>query len=218
MSNATSHPIEHILRTGLKRLLQWGIPLSAVALVLPAPASDDGLLGYMLVHLGVAQVITLLFAIEVAPLTDRPWFPSVRRSWLASASSVVAAVVGFSALLTLATSAAARYDVSLQFLQLLSSLDIAWVVAALYLGSRWLWGRRIGLILGGLLLAACVISIAIYLNVVGFTDEGGWLVSGGDMLRIVISSDLMAAAVSLSVLAAAARRADQATVQPSPQS
>lgn len=214
----SAHPFQIILTTGLRRLLQWGLPLAGVALVLGAPAPDEGLLAYTLIHLTILQAATLLYVTEVAALTDHPWFEGVKRAWLASAVSVVAAAVGFSALLTLATSAAARYDVSLQFLQLLSSLDIAWVVAAIYLGSRLLWGRRMATVAGSMLLAACVASIAVYLAVVGFTDAGGWLVDGGEMLRIVIPSDTFAAIISLTVLLLAGRKADQPTAQPSPQS
>lgn len=211
------HPIETILSVGLKRLLQWGIPLSLLALVFSAPRGD-GLLGYVLTHLAVLQIATFVFVVEMAPLTDSPWFRQFKRAWLASSASLVAAAVGFSALLTLATSAAARYDVSLQFLQLLSSLDIAWVVATLYLGSRKLWGRHIGLILASILIGACVLSIAIYLNTVGFTSEGGWLIDGAQMLRIVIPSDTVAAVVALSVVLVASHRSTAPIAQPSPQS
>jgi len=211
------HPIETILGTGLKRLLQWAIPLSLVALLLPAP-DGDGLLRYALIHLTVIQIATFFFTIEMSPLTDEPWFGHNKRPWLASSASLVAAVVGFSGLLTLATSAAARYDPSLQFLQLLSSLDIAWVVAALYLGARMLWGRPIALALGAVLIAACVLSIALYLNSVGFTSAGGWLVDGGEMMRFIIPADTVAALIATSVLLLASHRSERRTAQPSPQS
>jgi hypothetical protein len=211
------HPIETILSTGLKRLLQWSIPLSLLALVFPAPRGD-GLFAYLLIHLTVLQIATFLFAVEMAPLTDDPWFRQIKRSWLASSASLVAAAVGFSALLTLATSAAARYDASLQFLQLLSSLDIAWVVATLYLGSRKLWSKPIALTLASILLGMCVLSIAIYLSTVGFTTDGGWLFDGAHMMRIVIPSDTIAAIIALSVVLVASHRSIAPIEQPSPQS
>ena len=211
------HPVERVLALGTRRLFQWGIPLAIVALAFPAPGADEGLLAYTLTHLAIIQVITFIFTIEISTLSDTPWFTHLRRPWLASSASLIAAVVGFSALLTLATSAAARYDVSLQFLQLLSSLDIAWVVAAIYLGSRRLWGGRIGFAVGLALVAVCVWSIALYLQVVGFTDAGGWLVHGAQMLRIVLPADTLAAVISLSVFISAARSA-QPTEQARPQS
>ena len=211
------HPVERILGTGLKRLLQWGIPLSLVALLLPAP-EGDGLLQYTLIHLAVVQIATFIFVIEMSPLTDQPWFSPIKGSWLASSASLVAAVVGFSALLTLATSAAARYDPSLQFLQLLSSLDIAWVVAALYLGARKLWGKPLALILASTLIVICVWSIAVYLTSVGFTSNGGWLVDGSEMMRIIIPADTVAAVVAIAAMLGASQRADQRTAHPNPQS
>lgn len=203
---SSPHPVEKILAVGLRRLLAWGVPLSVLALLFAAPPPNEGLWAYTLTHLTIVQVATFIFAIEMAGLTDRPWFPHLRRPWLASVASLVAGVVGFSALLTLATSAAARYDVSLQFLQLLSSLDIAWVVAALYLGARRLSSRRVATVAATALLAACVVSIAVYLSRVGFTVDGGWLVDGGELLRVVLPSDVVAALISLAVLLRAARQ------------
>jgi len=213
----SAHPLESALWVGLKRLLQWGIPLSVLALVFEAPDPEAGLLTYNMVHLIVLQVAALLLAAELAPLLNRPWFPAVSRHWLASAASLIAIITGFAALLTLATSAAARYEPSLQFLQLLSSLDIAWVTAALFYGAWKLWGRLTAWVLGSLIIVACVASIAVYLNVVGFTESGGWLVDGTRMMTIVIPADMVAAVVALSVLLSAGWNADQATEQRSPQ-
>ena len=211
-TTASRHPVETILTTGLKRLLMWGVPLSVLALIFEAPEPNDGLLTYNLVHLTVLQVATALFAMEMASLTDHPWFEGMKRRWLASTASLIAAVVGFSALLTLATSAAARYDPSLQFLQLLSSMDIAWVVAGIYLGSRKLWGRPIDLILGLIILAACVGSIALYLQTVGFSVDGGCLMDGSAMSRIVLPADTVAALLALVILLGA-QRTEQARPQ-----
>lgn len=216
--HSSPHPVETILGTGLRRLLAWGIPLSVIALVVPAPNPDASLWGYSIIHLTVIQVVTFLWVVELAPLTDEPWFTHVKQPWLASSASLIAAAVGFSALLTLGTSAAARYDVSLQFLQLLSSLDIAWVVAALYLGTRLLSSNFLAIPAGAALLVACVASIAIYLSVVGFTPAGGWLVDGAELLRIVLPADTMAAVISLTVLLFASRKADQSMEQPRLQS
>ena len=214
---ASLHPLETILTVGLKRLLMWGLPLSIAMFVVPAPGPNDGLLVYSLVHLTVLQVVTFGLVVELTSLTDQPWFNHLKKAWLASTASLVAVVVGFSALLTLATSAAAQYETSLQFLQLLSSLDIAWVVAALYIGARNLWGRGIALVLGSMILLACVASIALYLQTVGFTESGGWLVDANAMFRIVISSDTIAALLSLTILFAAASSV-QRTEQPRPHS
>lgn len=218
VTKGASHPLQKALGLGLKRLLQWGIPLSAALLLFPAPPPDDGLLAYNLVHLGVLQVAALLFAAEIQNLLDQPWFPDVRRPWLASAASLVALVTGFAALLTLATSAAARYDASLQFLQLLSSLDIAWVTAALFFGAMQLWRPSLAWAAAVAIVVACIGSIAAYLIEVGFTPEGGWIVSGPDLMTIVIPADTVAALISITVLLVASQRTDQLTAQRSPQS
>ena len=213
-----SHALELALGLGLKRLLQWGLPLSAAMLLFPAPPPDDGLLIYNLVHLGLLQIAALLFAAEIEKLLDHPWFPDTKRRWLASAASLVALVTGFAALLTLATSAAARYDVSLQFLQLLSSLDIAWVTAALFFGAMGLWRPSLAWAAAVAIVVACIGSIAAYLIEVGFTPEGGWVVSGADLMTIVIPTDTVAAVISITVLLVASQRNDQLAAQRSPQS
>lgn len=213
MTTASSpNPVETILGTGLRRLLMWGVPLSLLGLIYRSPGPDAGLWAYSLIHLGILQAVTFLYAIEIAELTDDPWFRHLKRPWIASTASLVAAVVGFSALLTLATSAAVGYAPSLQFLQLLSSLDIAWVVATLYIGTRKLANNRSATLAGLGLIGGCIWSIAVYLSEVGFTQDGGWLVDGAQLMRIVLPVDTLAAVISLTVLLLAAKKADQRTV------
>ncbi len=213
-----SHHLETAFATSLKLLLWIGVPFSIVALAFRAPGPGDGLLAYNLVHLLLLQLAALALAHVLAPLADFPWFHTVGKPWLTSAASLVALVTGFAALLTLATSAASRFDPSLQFLQLLSSLDIAWATAALYVGARALWGKGVAIAMGLGLVIACVGSIAAYLAVVGFTAAGGWLVDGGEMMRLVIPADMVAAAVAVGVLLLASHRQESPTEHLSPQS
>ena len=168
------------------------------------------------VKLCVGLLAVLVLAAEMAPLLDAPWFATTRRPWLVSAISLVALITGFAALLTLATSAAARYDPSMQFLQLLSSLDIAWVTSAMFFGAWRMWGRLAAWLLGSLIIVACVASIAAYLSIVGFAPGGDWLVDGSELLRIVIPADMVAAIAAIAVLLGAGF--SQPTVQRSPQS
>jgi amino acid permease len=130
----------------------------------------------------------------------------------------VALVTGFAALLMLATAAAGRYDPSMQFLQLLSAMDIAWVTAALFFGARKLWGPRWAWLLGAVIVLACVASIAAYLGAVGFSADGGWIVDARKMWTIVIPSDMAAAVAAIAVLLAAGWPVSQPTEQRSPQS
>ncbi len=210
----TSHPLEKALGTSLRFLFLWAIPLSVVALVFRSPTDHDALFWYDNVHLLVLQLAAFSLVRKLAPLTDHPWFPENKRPWLASAASIVALVTGFAALLTLATSAASRFDPSLQFLQLLSSLDIAWATAALFIGARKLWGPKVADAAAIGLIVVCVGSIALYLDTVGFTVDGGWLVDASEMLRIVLPADTVAAIAAITVLLTAHRRQDREHLSP----
>jgi hypothetical protein len=53
-----------------------------------------------------------------------------------------------------------------------------------------------GLLVG----VACVFSIWNYLRVVGFATDGGWLLDGGELMRLVLPFDMVAAIVAGSVL------------------
>jgi hypothetical protein len=135
------------------------------------------------------------------------FFRGARRPWLASAVSVVALVTGYAALVALASSAALRYDPSLQFLQLLSALDVAWSAAAIGIGVRVLAGsKRAGTLASIGLDVVCVFSIWNYLRVVGFDESGGWLVDRTELLTLVIPFDVVAAVMAIAALVAADRR------------
>jgi hypothetical protein len=127
----------------------------------------------------------------------------------------VALVTGSAALVTLATSAALRFDASMQFLQLLSALDIAWVVAAASIGARRRWGTAAA---SGTAIAIgifCVWSIWRYLDTVGVGGDGEWIVNGRELMRLVLPNDLIAAVVAISLLEFGTR---YLTAQPRPQS
>ncbi|NIR60829.1 MAG: hypothetical protein GWO02_15625 [Gammaproteobacteria bacterium] len=113
---------------------------------------------------------------------------------------------GVVALVTLASSAALRFDPSLQFLQLLSALDIAWAGAALMIGTRWLWGRIAAFFAGGMLGILCVLSVWNYLRVVGFGPDGAWAVRAGEMMTLILPFDTAAAVMAIASLGAGIRR------------
>ena len=171
-------------------------------------------------YLGSIVVALLLLALRIAPLTDGPWFGSNKSTWgvlFGAATTTAAMVTGFAALVTLASSAALRFDASLQFLQLLSALDIAWVVTATVVGSRWIWGSGAARIAGAAMSIVCVWSIWRYLDEVGFGPGGSWLVSGDALRRLVLPYDTLAAIIALGLVFVGIRRR-QATAQPNPQS
>ena len=203
------------------RSVGWLAVGLAPALPLLAVPSSDRLLLVATVHLSALVALGLATAWSLAPLADDTWFAgtalSVEVRRLVSAAGVVALATGVVGLATLATSAALRLAPSLQFLQLLSALDIAWAGAAIVIGLRR-WRGDAAAAAGGLALAVvCVWSIWRYLDRVGFAADGGWQVVGGQLMTLVIPYDMAAAAVAIAVLVIGTRRS-QRTAQPSPQS
>lgn len=193
--------------------------LAAVPMFL-LPMTDDLLLASTL-HLSAVVLLGLAAAVVLAPLADDTWFAGtglgrLMRS-LASAAGVVALVTGMVALVTLATSAALRFQPSLQFLQLLSALDIAWAAAAIVIGAyRWR-GRAMAVVAGLLTGTVCIWSIWRYLDQVGFAEDGGWLLDGAELMRLVIPVDMVAGVVAIAVLVAGSRSRYRME-QPRPQS
>ena len=209
------------LERALVRSVAWLAPGLIAALPLLAVPTSDHLLLVTTVHLAGLVALGLGTAWALAPLADDTWFAGTRLSpesrLLVSAAGAVALATGVVGLATLATSAALRLAPSLQFLQLLSALDIAWAGAAIVIGLRR-WRGDAAAAAGGLALAVvCVWSIWRYLDRVGFTAEGGWRVDGGELMTLVIPYDIVAAAVAVAVLVLGTRRS-QRTAQPSPQS
>jgi len=201
----------HPLERALARTVWWLVPALAVSLLLLAVPRADDPFGLFLGQLIAITGFAIALAVRLSPLAadpsgwfaDSSWSPAAKR--LAAASAIVAIVTGAVALLTLASSATLRLEPSLQFLQLLSAMDIAWTGAAIVVGSYLKWGRPAAWA-GGLLLGVfCVYSIWRYLDVVGFTADGGWLVSGSDLLRYVIPFDVVAAVMAVGLLVAGAQ-------------
>ena len=152
----------------------------------------------LLVALGFVATLAVLDVPLRGFFRGRGW--SRRREALSGAVVLVVLVTGVVALVTLASSAALRLTPSLQFLQLLSALDIAWVVAAISIGARQRWGGRAAVVSGTVIGVACVVSIWNYLRVVGFSSDGGWLVDGAQLMKLVIPFDMAAAVVAVTVL------------------
>ncbi|HZD22888.1 MAG TPA: hypothetical protein VE569_05730 [Acidimicrobiia bacterium] len=175
--------------------------MSLPLLAVPEP-NPSQLVVYTLMHLSALVVFGLAVAGDLIRVMDGSWFdwlgPTARV--IASGAAVVALTVGVVALVTLPTSAALRYNPSLQFLQLLSALDIAWAAGTTLVGIGWLAGRRWGRTAGVVVGAICVWSIWTYLNAVGFAPDGGWQVDGDALMRYVIPLDMGAAVVAVAAL------------------
>lgn len=202
---AVSHPLERALTLATKWTLV-GATSSVILLAVPESFITGNRLSVVTVHLSVLVLAATVLSWRLTDLVDAAFFRGVRRPWLASAVSLVALVVGFAALVTLASSAALRYDPSLQFLQLLSALDVAWSAAALGLGVGVLArSDRVGRLAALALDAVCVFSIWNYLRVIGFDSGGGWLVDRAGLLTLVIPFDVAAAVMAVGALLAADR-------------
>ena len=64
----------------------------------------------------------------------------------------------------------------------------------------------------------CVWSIWNYLDAVGFGSDGEWIVSGSDLMTLVIPYDMAAAVVAVILFLLGVRKVAHATAQDSPQS
>lgn len=205
------------LEAGLLRATRWLVPGLVVGAVLLIVDVSDDVLTVVTTQLVFITVGIVVLAFRMSDDTDRAWFDRTGPlGWFTTAAAATALVTGWAALVTLATSAALQLDPSLQFLQLLSALDIAWVVTATVIGFRWVGGRLVGQMAGVLMGAVCVLSIWRYLGAVGFTASGGWLVSADDLWIYVLPFDITAAVIAMGSVIVGSQR--QATAQPSPQS
>ena len=210
----------------IERALLRVLPFLAVGLIasLPLLAVTPGVepLGWFIVQLVVLVAIGYVMTVALMNLGDEPWF--VAMSWgpavgsIASGVGLVVLVTGTVGLITLASSAAIGFDPSLQFLQLLSALDIAWAGAALTIGVYRAFSRAWAIAAGAVLGVVCVWSIWNYLSIVGFGPGGSWIVSGPDLARYVIPFDMAAAVVAVVFFLIGVRSQVHATEQPSPQS
>ncbi len=207
-------PLERLLlRAGAATVA--GAAAALPLLVMPQPSADP--LAASTLHLAMVVSYGLLLAILWAPGNGLVGCKAGLATAMASGAVVVAVNTWVVALVTLATGAALRFDSSLQFLQLLSALDIAWAGAAIVVGGvRW-HGRLVGTLLGIGLGVVCVWAIWHYLDVVGFTPSGGWVVDAGALWTYVLPYDMGAAAAAVAVLVVGTW-SSQRTVQPSPKS
>jgi hypothetical protein len=194
--------------------------LASVPLLL-INVGDDPMVGF-LVHLGFLVLFGLGLTVALLPFTGADWFTesgwSANRRLAGSGIGVIVLATGVIGLVTLTSSGALRYDPSIQFLQLLSALDIGWVVAAFVGGGTRLWSRTAAITAGAIVGAVCVWSIWNYLNAVGFGPNGEWIVSGSDLMTRVLPYDMAAAALGVAIFIVGTRKAAQAIEQPRPQS
>ncbi len=203
------------LEAAILRVFPWVVGgLAASPLLLVIPEGSDRR-AEVLVHLSALVVFSLALAWRLSPVAPSTWFadrgwPPARRVLIVLVTNVVI-VTGATALVTLASSAAMQFQPSLQFLQLLSALDIAWVVSGSALAAGLLWGRAAAAAIGTAMSVVCVISIGLYLAEVGLDAEGGWLLDGSALARLVLPFDVAAALITVGLLLLAAQQSANRT-------
>jgi hypothetical protein len=195
--------MERALMDAVRRLLP-ALAASGLLLAVPAPG---GSLAWVMAHLASVVIFGLVLTMALSRYLAATWFSDLGAiaQRLAVAGSLVLFATGTVALVTLASSAALRLEPSLQFLQLLSALDIAWAAGATALGLGMLAGRAAGWLGGSVVVAICLWSVWRYLDVVGFTPAGGWLVDGRAMWTYILPYDMGAALIAVGSLIAGAR-------------
>ena len=211
-------PIER----ALVRALYWLIGGLVGSLPLLLIDADGDPTTVFLIQLSGLVAYGVALAIALIPMSGPDWFDG--SGWrlgtrlIGSGVGVVVLTTGVIGLVTLASSAALRYDPSTQFLQLLSALDIAWVTAAVIIGAQRAWSRIVAVVGGVMMGIVCVWSIWFYLDAVSFGPNGEWIVSGSDLWTRVIPFDMAAAIIAIGVFAFGTYRAAQVMEQPSAQS
>jgi len=220
--SAPSVPDAPPIERALLRTVPWlaaGLIASLPLLFVPPPKTPLTWFSLQLVLL-VAYSLVLTFVLM--PLGDEAWFAAMGWGpWLRAIASGIALVVlvtGTVGLVTLASSATLGLDPSLQYLQLLSALDIAWVAAAVMLGVYRTKGRALAVVAGSIVGIICVWSIWNYLNIVGFGPGGSWIGFGPDLIRYVIPVDVVSAFLAVGLFLGGARTQAHETEQPNPQS
>ncbi len=208
----------------MERAILATVPFLALGLVASLPLLfvqwSAPPLGLVLVHLTALVLLGLAASLRLAPLAGADWFRGQtwgpHRRLLASGVSIVFLATGLVGLVAIASSAAMRYPPSLQFLQLLSALDIAWAGAALVVGVYRAWRMQAAIAAGLMLTVICIWSIWWYLEAVGFGPNGEWIVDASYLMQRVLPFDIAAAVMAIGALLYGTHR--QAIEQARPQS
>jgi hypothetical protein len=198
---ATGHRTNRSEHAALTTLAWTAAGAATAAPMLAVGAADDPL-ALSVVHLAGLVGFGVLLAFRLVRLTDEAWFgevPARWRWWLTGGWAVVL-VTGSVGLVALAPSAALRFDPSMQYLQVLSAVDIAWAATALAVGLRWWRGPRAAGIGVAVLAVVCIWSIWRYLDVVGFGPGGSWVVDAERMFTLVLPYDIAAAVMAITAL------------------
>lgn len=199
------------------RAARWAVAAGLAGGSLVLVEEPTGLLTVAILHLSAIVALCFALTVSLRDATDSIAAGRSSTTWthFSRGAAVVAIITGVAVVVTLVSSSAIGYEVSLQYLLVLSAIDIAWVVAATYFGLRWRFGEVGGITGGSLIAIMCVWTIWRYVDQIGFTDSGGWLVDTEALNRLVFPFDVAAAVVAVSAMWIGAR---YATAQRKPQS
>jgi len=184
-----------------------GLGVAALGLLVPISVRIGFRFGAQLILL---VMLALFLADRVLPMADTPWFAdrglSPQRQFMATGLGVIIIVTGVVGLVTLASSAALRFQPSTQFLQLLSALDIAWAASTVMVALYWLRGRWAALVGGTVVAVLSIATVFRYLDAVRFSTPGRWRLDGGELWTYVIPYDMAIAVTAIGLFVFAARR------------
>ncbi len=185
-----------------------GLGVAVLGLLVPTSLS---LPWRFTIQLGLLSALALFLAYRLLAHVSSLWFAGagLRAPWqaLGTALGYVVLVTGSVGLVCLASSAALRYQPTTQFLQLLSSLDIAWATSTVMVAVHWLWKRRILTLLAGAgVVVVCVWVIVRYIDKGAFGPRGAWRLRAGELWEYVLVYDVVVAALAIGLLVVAVRR------------
>ena len=182
--------------------------ISALGLLVPSSLS---LRWRVMVHLLLISAFGVYLGYRLLKRLDPVWFASApitsTQRVFGTALGVVIIVTGSVGLVTLASSAALRLRPSTQFLQLLSTLDIAWAAATVMVAFYWLWNRvQMALIGGFAVVVACAFPYGRYVDQAAFGPGGAWRMRASELWEYVLPYDIFIAVVAIGLLLLAVRR------------
>lgn len=182
--------------------------IAALGLLVPSSLS---LRGRVMAQLLLVSLFGLYLAYRLLKRLEPVWFEdaaitATQRAFGTSLGLVVL-VTGCVGLVTLASSAALRLRPTTQFLQLLSTLDIAWAASTVMIAAYWLWHRvRVAIAAGLLVVVLCSVAYYRYIDTVAFSPSGAWRLRAGELWEYVLAYDMAIAAIALGMLFIAVRR------------
>ena len=164
-----------------------------------------------MVQLVMISVFGIYLAFRLLKRLEPVWFDSspitATQRVFGTGLGVVIIVTGCVGLVTLASSAALRLRPATQFLQLLSTLDIAWAASTVMVAAYWLWSRvRVALFGGLVVVAACTVTLARYVDEAAFGPNGGWRLTASELWEYVLPYDIGVAAIAIGMLFYAVRK------------